>query len=51
MKGGIIGIELVDGKSVIVSDHNCGGMFRAWVDIAVDDCHDKYKCKVFYDEY
>jgi len=31
-EGGIIGIELVDGKGKIVMDFNCGGMFRAWVD-------------------
>nr|POE64953.1 putative isoaspartyl peptidase/l-asparaginase [Quercus suber] len=31
-EGGIIGIELTQGKGVIVADFNCGGMFRAWVD-------------------
>lgn len=31
-EGGIIGIELVDGKGKIVFDYNCGGMFHAWVD-------------------
>ncbi|KAI9776056.1 MAG: hypothetical protein M1835_005619 [Candelina submexicana] len=31
-EGGIIGIELVNGKGRIVQDFNCGGMFRAWVD-------------------
>ncbi|KAA6413383.1 MAG: hypothetical protein FRX48_03129 [Lasallia pustulata] len=31
-EGGIIGIELVDGKGKIVFDFNCGGMFRTWVD-------------------
>lgn len=30
--GGIIGIELVDGKGDVVFDFNCGGMFRCWVD-------------------
>ncbi|KAF2421172.1 N-terminal nucleophile aminohydrolase [Tothia fuscella] len=31
-EGGIIGIELVDTKSNVVWNYNCGGMFRAWVD-------------------
>ncbi|KAI9718712.1 MAG: hypothetical protein M1812_003886 [Candelaria pacifica] len=31
-EGGIIGIELVNGKGRIIQDFNCGGMFRAWVD-------------------
>lgn len=31
-EGGIIGIELVNGQGKIVSDHNCGGMFRTWID-------------------
>lgn len=31
-EGGIIGIEVVDGKGEIVWDFNCGGMFHAWVD-------------------
>ena len=31
-EGGIIGIELVDGKGKVVFDFNCGGMFRCWVD-------------------
>lgn len=33
-EGGIIGIELVNGKGNIVFDFNCGGMFHAWI----DDC-------------
>ena len=44
-EGGIIGIELVDGKGKIVFDFNCGGMFRTWVD---DDGEEKvmvFKCK------
>lgn len=31
-EGGIIGIELVDGKGEVVFNFNCGGMFRCWVD-------------------
>lgn len=31
-EGGIIGIELVNGKGEIVYDFNCGGMFHAWID-------------------
>ena len=31
-EGGIIGIDFVNGKGVVVADFNCGGMFRAWVD-------------------
>ncbi|MCJ1309703.1 hypothetical protein MMC25_003363 [Agyrium rufum] len=31
-EGGMIGIEMRDGKGEIVFDFNCGGMFRAWVD-------------------
>lgn len=30
-EGGIIGIELVNGKGKIIFDFNCGGMFRTWV--------------------
>ena len=45
-EGGIIGIELVDGKGNITFDFNCGGMFRCWVD---DD--GKEKVMVFKDEY
>ncbi|KAK3077749.1 hypothetical protein LTS18_009418 [Coniosporium uncinatum] len=45
-EGGIIGIELVDDKSDIVWNFNCGGMFRAWVD---DDGRER--CMVFKDEY
>lgn len=45
-EGGIIGIELVDGKGKIVFDFNCGGMFRCWV-----DDHGNEKVMVFKDEY
>ena len=31
-EGGIIGIEVVDGRGTVVFDFNCGGMFRTWVD-------------------
>lgn len=31
-EGGIIGIELVNGRGTVVFDFNCGGMFRAWID-------------------
>lgn len=31
-EGGIIGIELTNGVGMVVSDFNCGGMFRAWID-------------------
>ncbi|KAM3419154.1 hypothetical protein BST61_g5098 [Cercospora zeina] len=43
--GGIIGIELVEGRGHIVYDHNCGGMFRAYV---VDTGHTHFG--VFQDE-
>ena len=45
-EGGIIGIELIDGKGKIVFDFNCGGMFRCWV-----DDHGKERVMVFKDEY
>lgn len=45
-EGGIIGIELVNGKGKIVFDFNCGGMFRCWV-----DDHGIEKVMVFKDEY
>lgn len=45
-EGGIIGIELVDGKGKIACNFNCGGMFRTWVD---DD--GKERVMVFSDEY
>ena len=45
-EGGIIGIELVDGKGKIVFDFNCSGMFRCWV----DDCGVE-KVMVFKGEY
>lgn len=31
-EGGIIGIELRDGRGHVAYDHDCGGMFRAWID-------------------
>ncbi len=31
-EGGIIGIELVDGKGKVVYGFNCAGMFRTWLD-------------------
>ncbi|KAK0768390.1 hypothetical protein LTR02_013822 [Friedmanniomyces endolithicus] len=31
-EGGIIGIDLYDGRGTIVADFNCGGMFRTWID-------------------
>jgi L-asparaginase len=31
-EGGIVGIELLGNRSAVVSDFNCGGMFRAWID-------------------
>ena len=45
-EGGIIGIELIDGKGKIVFDFNCGGMFRCWV-----DDRGKERVMVFKDEY
>ena len=45
-EGGIIGIELVGGKGKIVSDFNCGGMFRTWVDDEGEE-----KVMVFKEEY
>ena len=45
-EGGIIGIELRHGKGSIVSNHNCGGMFRTWID---DD--GKPQMMVFKEEY
>ena len=45
-EGGIIGIELIDGKGEIVFDFNCGGMFRCWV-----DDRGKERVMVFKDEY
>ena len=32
-EGGMIGIELVGGEGKVVWDFNCGGMFRAWIDV------------------
>ena len=45
-EGGIIGIELADGKGEVVFDFNCGGMFRCWVDEL-----GKERAMVFKDEY
>ena len=45
-EGGIIGIEWVDERGKVVSDFNCGGMFRCWVD---DDGREMVM--VFKDEY
>lgn len=45
-EGGIIGIELVDGKGKVVFDFNCGGMFRCWVDE-----QGRERVMVFKDEY
>jgi len=45
-EGGIIGIELLDGKGKIVFDFNCGGMFRTWV-----DDHGLERLMVFKEEY
>ena len=45
-EGGIIGIELVDGKGKVVFDFNCGGMFRCWV-----DGMGKERVMVFKEEY
>ncbi|PSK34126.1 Isoaspartyl peptidase [Elsinoe australis] len=45
-EGGIIGIELVGGIGKVVSDFNCRGMFRAWVD---DD--GQGQMMVFKDDY
>lgn len=43
--GGIIGIELVGTKGTVVSDFNCGGMFRAWME---ED--GSQKCLVFRED-
>ncbi|KAK4693462.1 hypothetical protein P7C71_g3945, partial [Lecanoromycetidae sp. Uapishka_2] len=45
-EGGIIGIELADGKGEVVFDFNCGGMFRCWI-----DGEGKERVMVFRDEY
>lgn len=44
-EGGMIGIEVCDGRSEIVFDYNCGGMFHAWIDDV--GCH---RFEVFQDE-
>lgn len=44
-EGGIIGIELVNGRGKVAWDFNCGGLFRAWVD---DAGH--RRCMIFRDE-
>ena len=45
-EGGIIGIELLADNATFVSDFNCGGMFRAWID---DD--GEQRLMVFRNEY
>ncbi|KAL6714497.1 hypothetical protein ACLMJK_007922 [Lecanora helva] len=45
-EGGIIGIELVNGKGKLVFDFNCGGMFRCWIDDM-----GRERVMVFKDEY
>ncbi|MCJ1387578.1 hypothetical protein MMC18_000421 [Xylographa bjoerkii] len=45
-EGGIIGIEVVDGKGEVVFDFNCGGMFRVWV-----DDKGRERAMVFKEEY
>ncbi|MCJ1380267.1 hypothetical protein MMC17_003370 [Xylographa soralifera] len=45
-EGGIIGIEVVDGKGKVVFDFNCGGMFRVWI-----DDKGRERAMVFKDEY
>ncbi|MCJ1316432.1 hypothetical protein MMC15_001753 [Xylographa vitiligo] len=45
-EGGIIGIEVVDGKGEAVFDFNCGGMFRVWV-----DDQGRERAMVFKEEY
>lgn len=45
-EGGIIGIELAEGKGEVVFDFNCGGMFRCWVDELGEE-----RVMVFRDEY
>ncbi|KAL8675149.1 MAG: hypothetical protein Q9168_000520 [Polycauliona sp. 1 TL-2023] len=45
-EGGIIGIEMVNGRGNVVADFNCGGMFRCWID---DEGAERVM--VFKDEY
>ncbi len=45
-EGGIIGIELADGKGEVVFDFDCGGMFRCWM-----DGQGRERVMVFRDEY
>jgi L-asparaginase len=45
-EGGIIGVELIRSEGSIVQNHNCGGMFRAWVDDV-----GKHRFMVFKEEY
>lgn len=45
-EGGIIGIELVEGRGEVVFDFNCRGMFRCWVDERGVE-----RVMVFRDEY
>lgn len=44
-EGGIIGIDLVNGRGEVVFDYNCGGMFHCWV-----DGKGKTRFQVFKDE-
>jgi L-asparaginase len=49
-EGGLIGIEASsDGSSNVVFDFNCGGMWRAYYELA--DGKEKPKVMVFRDEY
>ena len=45
-EAGMIGIEFVEGRSEVVFDFNCGGMFRCWV-----DAQGKERVMVFREEY
>lgn len=45
-QGGIIGIEDKDGRSSVVFDFNCGGMFRCWIDNEGEE-----HCMVFHEPY
>ena len=44
-EGGMIGIEVMDGKGEVVYDFNCGGLFRCW-----GDEEDRVWVGVFRDE-
>jgi L-asparaginase len=45
-EGGMIAIELLGSTGRIVQNHNCGGMFRAWMDDAGE-----HRFMVFKEEY